>query len=152
VHFGAYAPRTLDVGCGTGLLLDLGVTAPGMFTGIDPSQGMLNELIRKHPRVKDIQPALAEDVIDQYGRRSYELVVSLFGSASHLTGPTILRMAEITSSLMVIMTYIPPYVPDYYQGVYPPEYDESRQASEALEEAGGRSFTLNKFRVTVLGG
>jgi hypothetical protein len=49
-------PRTLDVGCGTGALLDMKITTPDLYTGIDPSQGMLNELVRKHSEVKDLHP------------------------------------------------------------------------------------------------
>lgn len=42
--FGTRTPTTLDVGCGTGPLLDVGVVSPDLYTGVDCSQGMLNEL------------------------------------------------------------------------------------------------------------
>jgi ubiquinone/menaquinone biosynthesis C-methylase UbiE len=44
------------VGCGTGALLDMKITTPDLYTGIDPSQGMLNQLFRKHPEVTDLRP------------------------------------------------------------------------------------------------
>ena len=38
-HFTERPPRTLDVGCGTGALLDMKITTPDLDTGIDQSQG-----------------------------------------------------------------------------------------------------------------
>ena len=63
-HFRGHSPRTLDVGCGAGALLDLGVVSPADYTGVDSSQGMLNELVLKHPAVRRLIPARFEDVSD----------------------------------------------------------------------------------------
>jgi SAM-dependent methyltransferase len=73
-HFPDSCPVTLDVGCGTGALLDLGVLDPRTVTGVDPSQAMLNMLVRKHPRVGRLVPALfANADLDP----SYDLVVAM---------------------------------------------------------------------------
>jgi hypothetical protein len=73
-HFGQRLPRTLDVGCGTGVLLDLGVVPLEEYTGVDPSQGMLNILVRKHPTVGRLVPARF-DVAALDG--PYDLVVAM---------------------------------------------------------------------------
>jgi SAM-dependent methyltransferase len=159
LHFGPYAPTTLDVGAGTGLLLDLGVTAPGLYTGIDPSQGMLNELIRKHPKIRDIYPARLEDVIDtsDFSHRKFELVVSLFGAASYLPPDTIPRLASMTTGLLVLMNYREGYLPDFYGT----EDDPDRHVPEHLHTSlaacrslvrdlpGTTTHFLNSFEVTV---
>ena len=60
-QFAGRRVRVLDVGCGTGALLDLGVIDAEDCTGVDPSQGMLNMLVRKHPKVARLIPARYED-------------------------------------------------------------------------------------------
>jgi len=46
--------RILDIGCGTGLALDLGITEQVRYVGIDPSQAMLNQLVLKYPRLAGV--------------------------------------------------------------------------------------------------
>ena len=41
--------KVLDLGCGTGLLLELLALQPEDYVGIDPSEKMLEELQRKFP-------------------------------------------------------------------------------------------------------
>ena len=53
---GAYPPHVLDVGCGTGRVLDLGLASPERYAGLDSSQAMLNLLVRKHPTVGAVYP------------------------------------------------------------------------------------------------
>lgn len=73
--FGDHVPTTLDVGCGTGALLDLGLLSPALYTGIDESRAMLNTLVRKHPGVHRVLPGRFQDVAGLGD--SYELVVAL---------------------------------------------------------------------------
>ncbi len=53
---GTYPPHALDIGCGTGRVLDLELVAPDRYAGVDPSQAMLNLLLRKHPRAAAVYP------------------------------------------------------------------------------------------------
>jgi SAM-dependent methyltransferase len=53
---GKYPPHVLDIGCGTGRVLDLGLAAPDRYAGVDSSQAMLNLLVRKHPKVAAVYP------------------------------------------------------------------------------------------------
>lgn len=53
---GKYPPHVLDIGCGTGRVLDLGLVSPDRYAGVDSSQAMLNLLIRKHPQVAAVYP------------------------------------------------------------------------------------------------
>lgn len=79
-HFGedpAHRPVTLDVGCGTGRVLDLGLTSPDNYTGVDPSQAMLNRLVMKHPRVRRLLPARIEEIPNGLLAPRYDLVVAL---------------------------------------------------------------------------
>lgn len=53
---GTYAPHVLDLGCGTGRVLDQGLVSPENYAGVDFSQAMLNVLVRKYPRVAAVYP------------------------------------------------------------------------------------------------
>ncbi len=53
---GKYPPHLLDLGCGTGRVLDLGLVAPDRYAGVDFSQAMLNVLLRKHPKAAALYP------------------------------------------------------------------------------------------------
>ena len=53
---GKYPPHVLDLGCGTGRVLDLSLASPDRYAGVDSSQAMLNMLVRKHPRVAALYP------------------------------------------------------------------------------------------------
>lgn len=60
---GNYPPHVLDIGCGTGRVLDLGLTSVDRYAGVDSSQAMLNLLIRKHPKVAAIYPIDIRDAL-----------------------------------------------------------------------------------------
>ena len=53
---GKYPPHVLDLGCGTGRVLDLGLASPDRYAGVDSSQAMLNLLVRKHPKAAAVYP------------------------------------------------------------------------------------------------
>jgi len=47
-RFSGATPGILDIGCGTGLSLDLGLTTKPLWAGVDRSRAMLNQLMLKH--------------------------------------------------------------------------------------------------------
>lgn len=97
VEFGDWQPCVLDVGCGTGALLDMGVLDPGRYTGIDSSQGMLNGLVLKHPTVGRVIPARFEDVDTADLAESYDLVV-----AQGVPDLDIDRLGGLASRLLIV--------------------------------------------------
>lgn len=126
---GTPTPSILDIGAGTGLAMDLKLTTPKKYRAVDPSQGMLNELVRKHPQVTDIWPMTAESYLEEEssGKR-YDMVLALFGVASYLTPDSVRRLLGRASKGLVFMSYEDGYLPDYYHGVKPDTYDASREA------------------------
>jgi SAM-dependent methyltransferase len=79
--------RVLDIGCGTGLSLDLGITQSVRLVGVDPSQAMLNELVRKHPHLAGVHPMTFDEALERRvlnGTR-FDLVLALGGAASYLS-------------------------------------------------------------------
>lgn len=62
---GRFPPHVLDVGCGTGRVLDLGLVGADTYAGLDASQGMLNMLVRKHPRVAAVYPVDAREAVER---------------------------------------------------------------------------------------
>lgn len=61
---GTYPPHVLDLGCGTGRVLDLGLATPDRYAGVDSSQAMLNMLVRKHAKVAAIYPMNVTDALE----------------------------------------------------------------------------------------
>lgn len=86
--------KVLDVGSGTGLLLDYKAheIAPENYTGVDPSPAMRDRFKSKHPDYADrVVPAMFED----FAGGAYDIVVSLFGSISYVQHDYLSRLAEV---------------------------------------------------------
>lgn len=143
-------PRVLDVGAGTGLFLDLlgpdlAVDAES-YVAVDPSQAMLNELVRKHPWVRHVHPTPFEDTgVD--GKT--DLVVALYGAASYLPPDAVERIPSLLSpdGRALLMFYAPGYLPDIHTET-PPTAEPARKAAEALP--GAQVDTLGSFTVVTL--
>lgn len=102
-YLGDYPPSVLDVGCGTGRLLDLGLTSPERYAGVDSSQPMLNMLVRKHPDVAAIYPMAIERAIEArlFTVAQFEIVTA-YGSAEELDTETVQELATIASRVLVL--------------------------------------------------
>ena len=61
---GKYPPHVLDIGCGTGRVLDLGLVAPERYAGVDESQAMLNVLLKKHGNAAAVYPLDIRDALE----------------------------------------------------------------------------------------
>ncbi len=91
----------IDVGCGTGLFLDL-MPIPE-YIGIDPSEGMLGVLLAKHP-----YSCVVKTKLETYTLPMNPFVISLFGSISYVK-PRGVRLADY--SKYFLMFYAEGYVP-----------------------------------------
>lgn len=65
---GKYPPHVLDLGCGTGRVLDLGLATADRYAAVDSSQAMLNVLLHKHPKVAAVYPV---DVREALATRTF---------------------------------------------------------------------------------
>ena len=100
---GEYTPSILDVGCGTGRVLDIGLSTPDRYAGVDPSQAMLNQLVRKHPGVAAVYPMTIEQALRDrlFTPGQFEIVTVLLSDAEHIGGETFTRLSRIASRGMV---------------------------------------------------
>jgi len=104
----------VDIGCGTGLLLDLHKVEVESYVGVDPSASMLSRLEKKHPCHRVINSEYRSEMAIEGA-----VHCALFGSASYLTELEICSLLERDHFLMF---YRPGYVPKIYEGVtWPPE-------------------------------
>lgn len=102
--------RVLDIGCGTGLLLDL---FPDLerrgYTGIDPSPRMIERMAEKHPQAKTQCTRLAD--FRPNGR--FDRVIGLFGVVNYLLPKELFMIPKLTrpNGEWAIMMYKADYSP-----------------------------------------
>lgn len=112
---GGINPKTLDLGAGTGGTLDSKVAGAPFTTAVDISQGMLNDLVMKHPRIGTVISASAEEYLSWETGAVYDLVISSFGSASYLSPEAVDLLPRIARGGVVLSFYAPEYKPAYYR-------------------------------------
>lgn len=123
----------LDIGCGSGLLLDL--IEPEQYLGIDPSTKMLDLLAWKHP--------LAETIHTKFeafyaGSRRFDLIVGLFAAPSYIDPMAFCKISSLLApgGQYFLMFYREGYEPETHKaaGLSIPFYSW-RHAAEHLPDA-----------------
>lgn len=96
---GDYRPSVLDVGCGTGRVLDLPLTTADRYAGVDPSQPMLNQLVRKHPHVAALYPMSIERALADriFTPGQFEIVTALLDNNDPVSEASLRQLAKIAS-------------------------------------------------------
>jgi hypothetical protein len=146
--FGGRLGRTLDVGCGTGWPLDEGWAEPVRYVGIDPSTGMLNALVAKHPHLAGVHPMTFADAVERRvlcGTR-FDVVLALGGSASYLSPEDITAMRRSARGSLLLMHHDPDNSPA------PPDLNAD-VAADSLAAAGRLAPSqtqVGRFVVTVI--
>lgn len=100
-----------EIGCGTGLLVDLAHISPDNYLGIDPSRRMVDVFVGRHPEFSNrviIEPF-------SYSQRvlSFDNIVSIFGSISYVE-PVLLDFINSMDKHLFLMFYKPGYYPVTY--------------------------------------
>lgn len=112
---GGINPRTLDLGAGTGGTLDARICGAPFTTAVDISQGMLNDLVMKHPKIHQVISASAEEYLSWETGAVYDLVIASFGSASYLSPEAIDLLPKISRGGVVLSFYNGEARPPYYR-------------------------------------
>lgn len=107
----SYSGSIFEIGCGTGLLLDLITIDPFDYYGCDPSKKMLDIFKKKHPLYSSRVELGTFEQNNVW--KKYDNIVSIFGSISYVKQDFLYLIAESTSRLF-LMFYKPNYIPVTY--------------------------------------
>lgn len=105
--------RVLDIGCGTGLALDLRITESVRYVGVDPSQGMLNTLVMKYPHTAALHPMTLGHALEKrvLGGTKFDLVLGLGGVASYLGEDELEGLVRHAAGPVLLTAYSPDFGP-----------------------------------------
>ncbi|MGB3415020.1 MAG: class I SAM-dependent methyltransferase [Microbacteriaceae bacterium] len=148
--FGEKLRRTLDVGCGTGLPLDLELVEPVRYVGIDPSTAMLNALVMKHPVLAGLHPMSYAEA-EQHRVLSgtiYDTVLVLGGSASYLS-PTEIEQLQARAKRDVLLMH---YTPDAFPIALGFDSELARESLQTATAFGSSQTQFGRFTVSILSG
>lgn len=101
--------NVLDIGCGSGLLLDYAHIFPLEYVGIDPSFRMLQYFKKNNPNHLAINCAFE----DFYSNEKFDTIISLFGSPSYIKPGALARIENMLNEggNAFLMFYKNDYVP-----------------------------------------
>lgn len=94
----------LDIGCGTGILLDYIEIDSSQYFGIDPSESMLHVFRKKHPEY-EVQKTLFENF---QSHRKFTVILALWGAPNYINPDKINRIyryKKSSQSKIVLMYY-----------------------------------------------
>lgn len=94
--------RTLNVGCGTGWLLDWSPIPIDRYGGIDPSTAMLNQHVLKHPRHRVRPVTLEEYAASSHPGAPWQLGVCLWGTPVLLSEDELISMQQLCERLFLV--------------------------------------------------
>lgn len=102
----------LDLGCGTGLLIDLLGEKLHAFNylGVDPSKNMLEILYKKHPSYKT-KHCKFESL---FTKKRFKYIISTYGSVSYISKRSIKKISKMLTKYYgyyFLMFYSDDYVP-----------------------------------------
>lgn len=144
-------PTCLDLGAGTGGTLDARIAGSTDTTAVDVSQGMLNALVFKYPRIKTVVPASVEEYLSWQTGTTHDLVIASFGAASHLSPEAIDLLPSIAKRAVVLSFYSSGYRPHYLH-LMQREIDDDDARAVALDYARGQFETHGNYQVISLKG
>lgn len=133
-----------EIGCGTGLLVELLNIERSLYRGADPSKGMLDVFLRKMPEYKDSLFAgkVEEDIVSF---SNFDNIVSLFGSPSYVDYEYVRKIAE-TRQGRFLMFYGEDYHPVTYEKTHV-EFVHNRYSKAQLSRVfpNDRIFTYHNY-------
>lgn len=99
---GKYPPHVLDIGCGTGRVLDLGLVSPDRYAGVDSSRAMLNMLVRKYPRVAAVYPADVRELLQRRAFTPGQFDLVFLDAAARLTRAEVSRIEQLARVALIV--------------------------------------------------
>lgn len=139
----------LDIGCGTGLLIEYKKINPSLYTGIDTSKNMLQLFSVKNPEYSDrlIQVGFENFV----PTCKYDKIISLFGSITYVPPKSLKNISSILSSkgFYFLMFYDYEYIPQTYKRLglklVPPKTNLEYLNPPIIFKAGNFIIATNKL-------
>lgn len=139
----------LDIGCGTGLLLEY--LKPVIYIGVDPSEAMLGKLMHKFPSRAGQYTQLCRFQAFQ-PHRKFDRIVSLFGAPNYIPLKEFERLPDMLAhqGRVLLVLYAPDYYPETYArtGVAAQHFKHDPEDVLRILDRGGLSVAaarLNNF-------